>query len=58
MNCCIRGFSILREMTMGVLDMDVEEIVMRHKKLQGSLQEMMRVMMIYYSTIQLISKLC
>lgn len=43
---------------MGVLDMDVEEIVMRHKKLQGSLQEMMRVMMIYYSTIQLISKLC
>lgn len=43
---------------MGVLDMDVEEIVMRHKKLQGSLQGMMRVMMIYYSTIQLISKLC
>ena len=58
MNCCILESSILRDMTMGVLDMDVEEIVMRHKKLQGSLQEMMRVMMIYYSTIQLISKLC
>lgn len=35
MNCCILESSILREMMMGVLDMEVEEIILRHKNFEG-----------------------